>query len=53
LADDQPYTFLYTGDALPIVHSRFQGIEPAPSGITYNFIKWWVPKRLQKHRIRP
>jgi len=26
------------------VHKRFKGIEPAPLGIFYNFIKWHVPK---------
>jgi peptide/nickel transport system substrate-binding protein len=30
--------------SLPIVNSRFQGIEPAPAGITHNFIRWWVSK---------
>jgi peptide/nickel transport system substrate-binding protein len=44
LAEEQPYAFLYVPDALPIVHKRFKGIEPAPLGIFYNFIKWYVPK---------
>jgi len=44
LAREQPYTFLYVPDALPVVSSRFQGIEPAPAGIMYNLIKWYVPK---------
>ncbi len=44
LADEQPYAFLYVPDATPIVHKRFKGIKPAPLGITYNFIKWYVPK---------
>ncbi|HSQ78034.1 MAG TPA: peptide-binding protein [Nitrospirota bacterium] len=44
LAEEQPYAFLYVPDALPIVHKRFKGIEPAPLGIFYNFIKWRVPK---------
>ncbi|MGA3208159.1 MAG: peptide-binding protein [Syntrophales bacterium] len=48
LAEDQPYTFLYVPDALPIIHARFHGIEPAPLGIGYNFIKWYVPKEEQK-----
>ena len=42
---DQPYCFLYVPMSLPIVNSRFQGIEPAPAGITHNFIRWWVSKR--------
>jgi len=49
LAQDQPYTFLFVPDALPAVSSRFQGIKPAPAGITYNFIKWFVPKAQQRH----
>ncbi|MBJ6751411.1 peptide-binding protein [Geomonas anaerohicana] len=42
LAKDQPYTFLYVPDALPVVTSRIKGIEPAPAGIMHNFIKWYV-----------
>jgi len=48
LAEEQPYLFLYVPDALPIIHARFRGIEPAPLGIGYNFIKWYVPKEEQK-----
>jgi peptide/nickel transport system substrate-binding protein len=44
LAEEQPYTFLYVPDDLPVVSARFHGIEPAPAGIMYNFIKWYVPK---------
>jgi peptide/nickel transport system substrate-binding protein len=47
LAEDQPYTFLYVPDALPVVSARFRGIEPAPAGIGYNLIKWYVPKEEQ------
>ncbi len=47
LAEDQPYTFLYVPDALPVVSARFRGIEPAPAGIGHNFIKWYVPKEEQ------
>jgi peptide/nickel transport system substrate-binding protein len=53
IAEDQPYTFLYVGDTLPIISARFHGIEPAPSGISYNFIEWYVPKPLQKYQIQP
>ncbi|HKZ17787.1 MAG TPA: peptide-binding protein [Geobacteraceae bacterium] len=48
-ADEQPYTFLYVPDALPVVSARFHGIEPAPAGISYNFIRWYVPKDEQLH----
>ncbi len=53
IAEDQPYTFLYVGDTLPIISSRFRGIKPAPAGINYNFIEWYVPKPLQKYQIQP
>ncbi len=52
IAEDQPYTFLWVGEALPIISSRFHGIKPAAIGIGYNFIKWYVPKPLQKYRIQ-
>jgi len=51
LAREQPYTFLYVPDALPVVSSRFRGIEPAPAGISYNFIHWYVPKDEQVHKL--
>ncbi|MBI5026082.1 MAG: peptide-binding protein, partial [Nitrospirae bacterium] len=49
LADELPYIFLYVPDGLPIVHTRFKGIEPSPIGITYNLPKWYVPQKLQRH----
>jgi peptide/nickel transport system substrate-binding protein len=49
LAEEQPYVFLYYPDALPAVHRRIHGIEPAPAGISYNFIQWYVPKGEQKY----
>ena len=53
LAEEQPYVFLYVPETLPVVHNRFRGIVPAPAGITYNFIKWYVPAALQKHKVQP
>lgn len=50
LYDDQPYMFLYIPDSLVAVHNRFQGIEPSPIGIGYNFIDWWVPRDKQRYR---
>jgi peptide/nickel transport system substrate-binding protein len=44
LAEEQPYTFLYVPDALPVIHKRFRGIEKAPLGIWHNFIDWYVPE---------
>lgn len=49
LYDEQPYLFLYVPDALPAVHRRFRGIEPAPIGIGYNFIDWYVAKTEQRY----
>ena len=50
LADEQPYTFLYVGKALPVVNARVHGIESYPTGIGYKWPnKWWVPKSLQKY----
>lgn len=51
LYEEQPCMFLYVPDSLFTVHSRFQGIKPAPIGIGYNFIDWWVPKTEQRYRI--
>ncbi len=53
IAEDQPYTFLWVAQSLPIIHSRFHGIKPAPAGIGYNFERWFVPKPLQKYHIEP
>lgn len=53
LAEDQPYLFLYVPDALPIIHARIRGIEPAPQGISHNFIKWYVPKNEQRYVMTP
>jgi len=53
LTEDQPYTFLFVPDALPAISRRFHGIKPAPAGIDYNFIKWYVPKGEQKYTIMP
>ena len=53
VAEDQPYTFLFVPDALPVVHKRFRGVKPAPAGINYNFPQWYVPKGEQKYTISP
>ncbi|KIX12169.1 peptide-binding protein [Dethiosulfatarculus sandiegensis] len=53
LARDQPYTFLYDTYALPIVNSRFYNIHPEPAGISYNFIRWFVPKDRQGVKLLP
>ncbi|NQT89729.1 MAG: peptide-binding protein [Candidatus Omnitrophica bacterium] len=50
LYEDQPYMFLWVADSLPIVHKRFKNVKPAPAGIGYNFIRWYVPKDQQKYK---
>lgn len=52
LHEDQPYTFLFYSESLPIVQARFKGIEPAPAGIGHNFIRWWVPKADQRFSLQ-
>lgn len=47
LAEEQPYTFLYVPDSLPVVSARIRGVEPAPAGIGHNQIRWFVPKSEQ------
>ena len=49
MAEEQPVVFLYVPETLPVVSSRVRGIEPAPAGISYNFIKWYVPANLQRY----
>lgn len=42
IADDAPYTFLYFPYMAAAISKRFKGIDPAPAGIGYNFIDWYV-----------
>ncbi|MBI5196450.1 MAG: peptide-binding protein [Nitrospirae bacterium] len=45
LAEDQPYTFLYVPDALPILHKRFKGVQKTALGIAHDWhLNWYVPK---------
>ncbi|MBU4488574.1 MAG: peptide-binding protein [Candidatus Omnitrophica bacterium] len=50
IADDAPYTFLYFPYATVAVSKRFKGIDPAPAGIGYNFIDWYVDPGEVKYR---
>lgn len=50
LAEDQPYTFLFVPDALPVVHSRFRNVEATPIGVMYNLIDWYVPRPDQRYK---
>jgi len=54
--EDQPYTFLYVPDALPLVHARFRNVIAKPIGIGYNLIDWYAPQHEQRYprwRIEP
>jgi len=53
LAEEQPYTFLYVAEALPVVSSRIRGIDPGAAGISYNFDKWWAPRASHMRTIAP
>jgi peptide/nickel transport system substrate-binding protein len=50
LAEEQPCTFLFVPYANLALHKRFKAIEPSPIGITYNFIKWYVPETQWRYR---
>jgi peptide/nickel transport system substrate-binding protein len=50
LAEDVPYTFLYVPDSLVAIQNRIHNVEPAPIGLSYNFIRWFVPTELQKYK---
>jgi peptide/nickel transport system substrate-binding protein len=52
LADEQPYTFLFIPYSLVAVHKRIKGIEPAPAGIGYNNLQWYVPKEQMRYISR-
>ncbi len=49
LAEEQPYTFLYVPDSNTALSKRFKNVVPAPAGITYNFIDWYVPEGMRKY----
>ncbi len=42
IAEDQPYTFLYYPQALPILAKRFTGVKVTPIGIWWNFPQWKI-----------
>jgi len=47
LNEEQPYTFLYIGKRVSVVHRRFAGVEVYPSGLRPT--DWWVPGVRQKY----
>ena len=50
LAEEQPLTFLFVPYANTAVHKRFKGIKPAPAGLDYNFVKWYVPEDQRRYK---
>jgi peptide/nickel transport system substrate-binding protein len=49
IAEDQPYTFLYSPKNINFVHRRFQNVQMETVGWNYNLEQWWVPKDEQKY----
>ena len=49
IAEDQPYTFLFSRQQLNIVHSRFQNVQMETVAWFYNLEQWWVPQDQQKY----
>lgn len=48
LHEEQPYTFLFTTEALVAVDGRFQNVKVYPMGLEPR--EWWVPEKLQRYR---
>jgi len=42
IADESPYIFLYYGKTWDGINKRVQGIVPAPLGIGYNSLDWYI-----------
>ncbi len=51
IAEEAPYTFLFSPYSLPAVSRRVKGIVPAPAGIGYNLIEWYVPEEEIRYRF--
>ena len=47
LHEEQPYTFLFTTEALVAVARRFENVRVYPMGLHPR--EWWVPKALQRY----
>ena len=46
--EEQPYTFLFTMNALVAVDRRFQNVNVYPMGLEPR--EWWVPLALQRYK---
>ncbi len=49
VAEDQPYTFLYTPKSINVIHRRFENVQMEPVSWVYNLEQWWVPKDQRKY----
>jgi peptide/nickel transport system substrate-binding protein len=54
LAEEVPYTFLYTPYSMSAVNSDIRGIKPAPAGIDYDVRKWYYARAFpyRTHAVR-
>jgi peptide/nickel transport system substrate-binding protein len=48
LHEEQPYTFLFTTEALVVVARRFQNVNVYPMGLAPR--EWWVPGDMQRYK---
>ncbi|MCI0715998.1 MAG: ABC transporter substrate-binding protein [Chlorobi bacterium] len=46
--EEQPYTFMYSGQARYVFGNRFKNVRWYPAQPSYSLNEWWVPKNLQK-----
>ncbi|MFP5213100.1 MAG: peptide-binding protein, partial [Acidobacteriota bacterium] len=51
LHEEQPYTFLFSQEALVAVASRFEDVKVHPMGLYP--LEWWVPEAKQKYGKLP
>jgi len=49
IAEDQPYTFLFTNKALIAIDKRIKNVIPYPIRPSFKFTDWFVPIELQKY----
>jgi peptide/nickel transport system substrate-binding protein len=47
--NEQPYTFLYSSQALLAIHKRFRNVTLYPMRPGYDLHEWGVPKSIQKY----
>lgn len=50
IAEDQPYTFLYTSDTAAFADAHIQGVTSHPRHKIYKLEDWWIPKVWQNKK---